>query len=110
MAALLSNTVLFNFLSIETPNEPRITVSEAYLIGSSRVAVEMVWEAGEVNSDLDFYEVVVGGVTSFVQDTSSVTIIEGGMAPASLIEAQVTAVNQCGQRSTPGRITLNAPS
>ena len=92
---------------VETPDEPRITVSEAYQIGS-RVAVAMVWEAGEMNSDLDFYEVEVGGVTTLVQDTSSVIIIED-VAPASPIEARVTVVNKCGQRSTPGRITLNAP-
>lgn len=62
----------------------------------------MSWVAGEVNYDLDYYEVEVVGVdtaTTRMQDTRSTIVIKG--VPPENVTVQVTAVSQCGQSSNP---------
>ena len=55
------------------------------------------WSPGEENSDLSFYEVTVGGVTTRVQDTEDTIFVD--QAPPESVMARVVAVSKCGEQS-----------
>lgn len=90
----------------EPPNQPQINELQAYQTENG-YTVAVSWQRGEENnSDLDFYEVSVGDVsTTRVKDTQDVVIVSSSPPENMLAEVRIIAISKCGARSAPASAT-----